>query len=89
MALVGFLLLSRTLGAHLLALFVRRVGDFVFHPPPEAVQAFGVIGRARRQVVGDVLVVVLFVIAVGGDDVVVCWHAVEALDFRSLLGGDT
>lgn len=34
------------------------------------------------------VVVVLFVIAVGGDDVVICGDAVEAFDLGALLGGE-
>lgn len=65
---------------------MRRIRDLVFHAAAEAVDTFGsLVGRARGQLVRD-FVVVLFVIAVGGDDVVICRDAVEALDLGALFG---
>jgi hypothetical protein len=85
MPLVRFLLRSGPLGAHFLALFMRRVRELVFHAPPEAVEAlWRLVRRARGQIVRDVMVV-LFVIAVGRDDVVVRWDAVEASDLGAFF----
>jgi hypothetical protein len=50
------------------------------------VEAFGRFCGTGRKVVGN-FVVVLFVIAVGGDDVVICRYAVEAMDFRAFFRG--
>ena len=88
MPLVGFLLRFCALGTHPLALFVCRVGYLVFHAPPEAVNAFGGLicwawGKLIRY-----FVVVLFVIAVGRNNVVVRWNAVEAMYFGALFGGE-
>jgi len=88
MLLVCFLLRFGPLGAHFLALFVRRVGELVFHAATEFMDAFWMLlCGAGRQIVRDV-VVVLFIIAVGGDDIVVRRDAVEALDPGALLWGE-